>query len=161
MVLLNERCVNRDLNGPCIDKPAAVPYRYVMTKNAPVVRTKSSLKPATTRKRAAPPFADKIPLIRSLILDSVKPGTIKKIYLFGSYAYGRPTKKSDIDLCVIIGNKLLRSKTDINLKIALSLFDNDIIPADVLVYTEKQFYEIKNPNGIKNTIRTKGNILYE
>jgi predicted nucleotidyltransferase len=91
----------------------------------------------------------------------VEPGTIKKIYLFGSYAYGRPTRKSDIDLCVIIGNKLVRSRTNINLKIALSLFDNKIIPADVLVYTEKQFYETKNPNGIKNTIRTKGNILYE
>jgi predicted nucleotidyltransferase len=124
-------------------------------------RKKNRLKAPTARKRAAPPFADKIPFIRSLILDSVEPGTIKKIYLFGSYAYGKPTKKSDIDLCVIIGNSLLESRTDINLKIALSLFDNKIIPADVLVYTENQFYEIKNPNGIKNTIRTRGNILYE
>jgi predicted nucleotidyltransferase len=122
---------------------------------------KNSPKTPTAPKRAAPPFAGKIPFIRSLILDSVKPGTIKKIYLFGSYAYGKPTKKSDIDLCVIIGNKLVRSRTDINLKIALSLFDNKIIPADVLVYTEKQFYETKNPNGIKNTIMTRGNILYE
>ena len=132
-----------------------------MEKTASVVRKKNTPKAPMVKKRATPPFADKIPLIRSLILDSVKPGTIKKIYLFGSYAYGKPTKKSDIDLCVIIGNKLVRSRTDINLKIALSLFDNKIIPADVLVYTEKQFHEIKNPNGIKNTIRTKGNILYE
>ena len=131
-----------------------------MEKTTTVAHKKNSLKAPTARKRAAPPFADKIPFIRSLILDSVKPGTIKKIYLFGSYAYVRPTKKSDIDLCVIIGNKLVRSRTNINLKIALSLFDNKIIPADVLVYTEKQFYEIKNPNGIKNTIRTKGNVLY-
>jgi predicted nucleotidyltransferase len=132
-----------------------------MEKIAAAARKKNSPKAPVAAKRAAPPFADKIPFIRSLILDSVKPGTIKKIYLFGSYAYGKPTKKSDIDLCIIIGNKLVRSKTDINLTIALSLFDNDIIPADVLVYTEKQFCEIKNPNGIKNTIRTKGNILYE
>ena len=124
-------------------------------------RKKKTSKAPSARKRAAPPFADKIPFIRSLILDSVKPGTIKKIYLFGSYAYGKPTKKSDIDLCVVIGNKLIRSRMNINLKIALSLFDNKIIPADVLVYTEKQFYDIKNPNGIKNTIIHKGNILYE
>jgi predicted nucleotidyltransferase len=132
-----------------------------MTKTAPAIRKKSSLKPPTVRKRAAPPFADKIPLIRSLILDSVKPGTIKKIYLFGSYAYGRPTQKSDIDLCVIIGNNLNRSRTNINLKIALSLFDNKIIPADVLVYTEKQFYDITNPNGVESTIINKGKLLYE
>ena len=132
-----------------------------MEKIATIARKKESLKSPTSRKRAAPPFADKITFIRSLILDSVKPGTIKKIYLFGSYAYGKPTKKSDVDLCVIIGNDFLESKTDINLKIALNLFDNEIIPADVLVYTEKQFHEINNPNGIKNTIMTKGKLLYE
>ena len=112
-----------------------------MTKTAPVVSKKSGLKPPMVRKRAAPPFADKIPLIRSLILDSVKPGTIKKIYLFGSYAYGRPSQKSDIDLCVIIRNNLDRS--NIYLKIARNLFLNNIIPADILVYKEKIFYDIK------------------
>jgi predicted nucleotidyltransferase len=122
-------------------------------------RKKTSLKTPTARKRSSPPFADKIPFIRSLILDSVEPGTIKKIYLFGSYAYGKPTKKSDIDLCVIIGNKL--DKSNVYQKIALSLFDNDIIPADILVYRENFFYDITNPNGIKNTILTKGRILYE
>jgi predicted nucleotidyltransferase len=131
-----------------------------MTKIATAVRKKSSFKPPTIQKRAAPPFADKIPFICSLILASVKPGTIKKIYLFGSYAYGRPTKKSDIDLCVIIRNNLIRSRTNINLKIALSLYDNGIIPADVLVYTEKVFYGITNPNGVENTIINKGKIIY-
>ena len=43
---------------------------------------------------------------------------------------------------------------------ALRLYDNDIIPADILVYKEKQFYNIKNPNGIENTILTKGKLLY-
>jgi predicted nucleotidyltransferase len=124
-----------------------------------VVRKKNTPKAPTVKKRAAPPFADKIPLIRSLILDSVKPGTIKKIYLFGSYAYGKPTKKSDVDLCVIIGNNLDRSGT--YLKIARNLFLNNIIPAEVLVYNEEIFYNVKNPNGIENTILAKGKVLYE
>jgi len=130
-----------------------------MEKTEAAASKKNISKAPTARKRAAPPFADKIPFIRSLVLDSVKPGTIKKIYLFGSYAYGKPTKKSDIDLCVIIGNRL--NKSNVYQKIALSLFDNDIIPADILVYREKFFYDITNPNGIKNTILTKGKILYE
>jgi predicted nucleotidyltransferase len=129
-----------------------------VNKTAPAARKKSAPKPPTVRKRAPPPFADKIPFIRSLILDSVKPGTIKKIYLFGSYAYGRPTKKSDIDLCVIIRNNLDRSGE--YLKIARNLFLNDIIPADVLVYNEDIFYNAKNPNGIESTILNKGKILY-
>ena len=130
-----------------------------MNKTASAARKKSAPKPPTTQKHAIPPFADKIPFIRSLILNSVKPGTIKKIYLFGSYAYGRPTKKSDIDLCVIIGNNLDRA--NVYLKIARNLFLNDIIPAEILVYNEKIFYDIKNPNGIENTILTKGKLLYE
>ena len=122
-------------------------------------RKKNTPKAPTAKKRASPPFADKIPFIRSLILDSVEPGTIKKIYLFGSYAYGKPTKRSDIDICVIIGNNLDRSGT--YLKIARNLFLNDIIPAEVLVYNEKIFFNVKNPNGIENTILTKGKVLYE
>ena len=117
-----------------------------------------NLKPQKTRKQAIPPFADKIPFIRSLILDSVEQGAIKKIYLFGSYAYGKPTKKSDIDLCVVIRNDLNRS--DISLQVARSLFNNGIIPVDLMVYREHVFFDITNPNGIENTILTKGKILY-
>jgi len=128
------------------------------SKTTQVSRKKNILKSSMDRKCAAP-FADKIPFIRSLILDSVRPGTIKKIYLFGSYAYGKPTRKSDIDLCVVIRNRLHDSRA--YLKIAMNLFDNDIIPVDLLVYREKQFKNIKNPNGIENTISTKGKLLYE
>jgi len=126
---------------------------------ASIARKKNSLKPSAVRKHATPPFADKIPLIRSLILNSVKPGTIKKIYLFGSYAYGKPTPKSDIDLCVVIRNNL--DKSNVSLKIARSLYHNGIIPVDLMVYKEKIFYDITNPKGIENTILTKGKILYE
>jgi len=129
----------------------------VASKTAQVTRKKNGLNSSTGRKRAAP-FADKIPFIRSLILDSVRPGTIKKIYLFGSYAYGKPTRKSDIDLCVVIRNRL--HKSNAYLKIALKLFDNDIIPVDLLVYRERQIHNFKNPNGIKNTILTKGKVIY-
>jgi len=117
-----------------------------MTKIAPAASKKNSLKPKTARKRVSPPFANKMPFIRSLILESVEPGIIKKIYLFGSYAYGRPTKDSDIDLCVIIKNNL--DKSNVYQKIALSL-------------REEFFYDIQNPKGLKNTILTKGKILYE
>jgi predicted nucleotidyltransferase len=111
-----------------------------------------------TKKRAAVSFADKIPFIRSLVLDSVKPGVIKKIYLFGSYAYGKPKKNSDIDLCVVINNRFDRLNT--NVKIARSLYDNDIMPVDLLVYKENQFYGFTNQNGIEKIIVTEGKVLY-
>jgi len=122
------------------------------------LKSSTAAKLTPSRKHVSPKFSDKIQLIRSLILDSVKPGVIKKIYLFGSYAYGKPTKKSDIDLCVIIENKFNRSYQ--HLKMALNLYNNNIIPADLLVYKEKVFYNSKNPNGIENAILTKGKLLY-
>ena len=42
-------------------------------------------------KKSNPPlYKDKIDLIRSIIVDSVDKNILKKVYLFGSYAYGKP-----------------------------------------------------------------------
>lgn len=123
-----------------------------------VTSKNKSPKPQTDRKLSAAPFADKINFIRSLILGSVEPGVIKKIYLFGSYAYGKPTAKSDIDLCVVIGDE--QNRADISLKIARCLYENAVIPVDLMVYREKIFFDISNPNSIENTIIEKGNLVY-
>jgi len=123
------------------------------------VRKKNISKSPTAKKRATPPFTDKIPFIRSLILDSVEPGTIKKIYLFGSYAYGKPTKKSDIDLCVIIKDDLNYMK--IQKKIALALYDNSNTHVDTLLYKENEFNNFSNSDGIEKIIFTEGKIIYE
>jgi uncharacterized protein len=104
------------------------------------------------------PFSDKIDFIKSLILDSVDKEVIKKVYLFGSYAYGEPDEDSDIDLCVVIGNEYKR--TDIYLSIAINLYDNKIIPCDLLVYNEKYFVGSESGRGIENTIMNKGMLLY-
>jgi predicted nucleotidyltransferase len=96
--------------------------------------------------------------IKSLILNSVEVGIIKRIYLFGSYAYGEPDENSDIDLCVVIGNNFDEHK--IYMKAAKALCTNDIVPCDLLVYTESGLFNFKNPKGIENTIITKGKILY-
>jgi len=104
------------------------------------------------------PFSDKINFIKSLILDSVNKETIKKVYLFGSYAYGEPDEDSDIDLCVVIGNEYKRS--DIYFDIALNLSNNNIRPCDLLVYNEKYFVGAESGRGIENTIMNKGVLLY-
>jgi len=104
------------------------------------------------------PFSDKIDFIKSLILDSVDEKVIKKVYLFGSYAYGEPDEDSDIDLCVVIGNEYRRS--DIYLDIAMNLSNNDISPCDLLVYNEKYFVGAESGKGLENTIMNKGVLLY-
>ncbi|MDR2972227.1 MAG: nucleotidyltransferase domain-containing protein [Bacteroidales bacterium] len=111
------------------------------------------LKPQSVAK-----FENKIPFIRSLILDSVDKADIQKIYLFGSYANGKPKETSDIDICVVIKDTADRPKT--YLKIAMNLTDNAISPCDLVVCRESDFYGSNNPNGIEHTIMEEGRILY-
>jgi len=101
---------------------------------------------------------EKIDLVRSLILNSVNKDILKKIYLFGSYAYGNPTEESDIDICVIVENNINRK--DVFMDISLNLLKNRIIEFDLLVYREEIFYSIKNIDSVENTIMKEGVLLY-
>jgi len=69
-------------------------------------RKKNSPKAPTAKKRAAPPLADKIPLIRSLILDSVKPGTIKK-YTFLALMLTENLQKKATSTCALLSEMIL------------------------------------------------------
>jgi predicted nucleotidyltransferase len=103
-------------------------------------------------------FEERIQIIVDTILENVDNKCIKKVYLFGSYAYGRPNKDSDIDICIVFTDD-----TDDNeayLKFAVPLYDKGLMPLDLLVYHESDFYNFKNPRGIENTIITRGRLLY-
>ena len=68
--------------------------------------------------------------IKQLIVEKLKPLNPYQIILFGSYAYGTPTKDSDLDICIIdkgeISKRERKSKIRKALKeikIAKSLLD--------------------------------------
>ena len=103
-------------------------------------------------------FDNKISSIRQLILESVDNKIINKIYLFGSYAYGKPTENSDIDLCVVVNDDI--DKLDTYKKIIHNLWENNIIPCDLLVYNAKVFFNVENPRSVENTIIKEGQVLY-
>ena len=64
----------------------------------------------------------------------------KRIFIFGSNAYGEPDEDSDIDLCVILdlGN---RRKIDIMREIGRVLHTLVSVSLDILVYSEEEFDE--------------------
>jgi predicted nucleotidyltransferase len=103
-------------------------------------------------------FDNKITSIRQLILESVDNSIINKIYLFGSYAYGKPTEDSDIDLCVVVNDDI--DRLDTYMKIIDTLWENNIIPCDLLVYNAKVFFNVENPRSVENTIIKEGRVLY-
>ncbi len=61
-----------------------------------------------------------------------------KIILFGSYAYGKTSKDSDLDILIIMKSDLPRYKRSIPVYMALS---GMLIPKDIIVYTPQEVEE--------------------
>jgi predicted nucleotidyltransferase len=82
----------------------------------------------------------------------------EKIILFGSYAWGNPTKDSDVDLFIV---KETENTREMSRKIN-RLFFPRYVAMDFMIYTPKQFEEeilLEEPF-IKKIIQS-GNVLYE
>jgi len=100
------------------------------------------------------PFIDKIvPIIVSLVSPD-------QIVLFGSYARGDNTEKSDLDLLII--KKGLKNGREINNILYRAFFDNKIdISIDLISVDYNKYLELNNTVGyIYKTIKQEGKILY-
>jgi predicted nucleotidyltransferase len=83
----------------------------------------------------------------------------ERIYLFGSYAYGKPTEESDFDLMVITDKEIedtILSVTEIRYNTwgKVGVFD-------MLVYSEKVFNDRKEKYILENKVFNEGVIIYE
>jgi len=100
------------------------------------------------------PFIDKIiPMIVSL-------ASPEQIILFGSYARGDYTDKSDIDLLIV--KKDLKNGREINNILYREFFENKIdVPVDLISVDYNKYNELNNTIGyIYKTIKEEGKILY-
>ena len=91
------------------------------------------------------------------ILSVVNP---VKIVLFGSHAYGTPTRSSDLDLLVVVDDNI-KSRREIASQIYGALC-GILIPKDIVVATLKDIEDWKNvPSAFITTISKKGKVIYE
>lgn len=82
-----------------------------------------------------------------------------KIYLFGSYAYGKPNKNSDLDICVIKDD--FKNKNDELSKIKKNIF-NFGIAADILLFNKENFAKRQDIWGsVQHEIFKNGIKIYE
>lgn len=83
----------------------------------------------------------------------------EKIILFGSYAYGKPTPDSDIDLMVIMETKERPHKRAVALR---KILKNLGVPKDIIVKTPDEFERFRDIVGtIVYPAAHKGRVLYE
>lgn len=82
-----------------------------------------------------------------------------KIILFGSFAYGEPTKDSDIDLLVVMDTDEKPHKRAVGLR---KLLKDLGVPKDVIVKTPDEYNRFKDVVGtIIYPAAHKGRVLYE
>lgn len=83
----------------------------------------------------------------------------KKIYIFGSYAWGTPNEDSDLDIMVILekcDNKILEMRKGLKALRGIGF------PKDLIVENELEFLDNAKKNHlIENEILNKGYLLYE
>ena len=100
---------------------------------------------------------NKIENIRDAVLRHVP---AKYIYLFGSYAYGTPTEKSDIDIYIVTPDDT-KNFSELYAKIIGDLSSKKIFFIDLLFATESNFNTRRLNRKFEKTIYQKGRILYE
>ena len=102
-----------------------------------------------------------------LIVEKLKSTQPEKIILFGSYAYGKPTESSDLDILVVTGDDIIPSnfseKSKIYLRISKSISDiKSKFPIDLIVHTKAMHQKFIELNSLfARELLTKGKVLYE
>ena len=83
----------------------------------------------------------------------------RKIILFGSYASGKPTQDSDVDLLVIFSKDGDRAQRYTEVSRELEPMP---LPVDLLIRSSKDIeYRLKIGDSFMEEIVTKGKVLYE
>ncbi len=103
-------------------------------------------------------------MINKKIIDEVKNRLVKTydpiaIYIFGSYAWGTPTKDSDLDLVIVVDKSDEKSyKRPISGYKALRGLN---ISKDIIVYTKEEFdRRSKEITTLVYKIKEEGKVLY-
>lgn len=110
-----------------------------------------------SRPRGFPPVAKTLPPAIARIVSELKP---EKIILFGSYAYGKPTPDSDVDLLIVMRTRATAIDRYVLVSNVLSPRE---FPVDIIVKTPREIREEqkKKSSFFLREILTKGKVLYE
>lgn len=98
------------------------------------------------------------------LLGEIKKRLVKtyhplEIYLFGSYAWGTPTRDSDVDLLIVVEHS--KEKSFRRPLIGYDALDGLEIPNDLIVYTREEFDRSSNDlTTLEHKIKEEGELIY-
>ena len=114
------------------------------------------------RPYETPEIKQKLDYVTDCVLRVV-PET-ESIILFGSYAYGEPHKDSDLDIYVIVPDKVEERDLDLEIGISREIgkdYDKLMFPLDLLVAKSSLFHDRRTRPTISRTVANKGVVIYE
>ena len=95
--------------------------------------------------------------LKKLIVNAIP---VEQIYLFGSYAYGKPHKDSDLDLFVILKDEVPLRDIEAAIKIRLAISEYQSMPLDLLVIKKSRYLELKTAPTVERKISREGILIY-
>lgn len=113
---------------------------------------------STLRRRFRPIARDEIVRAARKIAEAVRP---EKVILFGSYAYGVPTKDSDVDFLIVHPARTRSQRIEIAIK-ASNALEPRPFPVDLLVRSADKIQErVKMGDYFLREISQRGQVVYE
>jgi predicted nucleotidyltransferase len=95
--------------------------------------------------------------ISQIIAETVP---VESIYLFGSYAYGTPSKDSDLDLYVVFKDEMQIRELDAITAIDIAIAPVKNMPIDILGLKQTRFHDRKLYATLERKIVRDGIKLY-
>ena len=92
-----------------------------------------------------------------LIIDTVP---VEHIYLFGSYAYGKPHKDSDLDLYVVLKDGLPMRDLDAGLQIRFAIAREKSMPVDIIAKNKSDFTDRMDGMTLERKVTREGIRIY-
>jgi predicted nucleotidyltransferase len=100
---------------------------------------------------------DELSVIRDMIVNTVP---VRRMFLFGSHAYGTPDAESDLDIYVVLADDADIREIDAMKLIRRSIRDRKTMPVDVVVSKENVFNQRISAPTIERQFVQEGVVLY-
>ena len=95
--------------------------------------------------------------LTELIINAVP---VEQIYLFGSHAYGKPRKDSDLDLFVVLKDEVQMRDIEAAIRIRLAIGERQSMPLDLLVTKKSRYLERKTAPTLERKVAREGILIY-
>ncbi|MDR1869500.1 MAG: nucleotidyltransferase domain-containing protein [Treponema sp.] len=95
--------------------------------------------------------------LKELIINAMP---VEQIYLFGSYAYGKPHKDSDLDLYVVLKDDVQMRDLDAGLQIRMAIARKKSMPVDIIAKKKRDFVNRLDDITLERIVNRDGIRIY-